>query len=101
MLDDCAIIEGDLIKGDEMAHDDKKTLTIMVNGRPKEWDEKEITFDQVAALAYPEPPNGGNVEYSIGYRRGEGNKPEGTLSEGGSVKVKDGMIFDVTATDLS
>jgi Multiubiquitin len=27
-----------------------------------------------------------------------GNKPEGTLVEGGTVKIKDGMIFNVTAT---
>lgn len=82
-------------------NESKHTVTIVVNSREKEWGEKEISFDQVAALAYPTPPNGGNVEYSISFRRGQGNKPEGELSEGESVKVKDGMIFDVTPTDLS
>jgi len=33
--------------------------------------------------------------------RGEGKKPEGSLVEGESVKIKDGMIFDVTRTDQS
>jgi hypothetical protein len=74
---------------------------IIVNGREKEWEAKEISFDQVVELAYPNPPVGSNIEYTISYRRGEGNKPEGTLAEDGSVKAKDGMIFDVTATDLS
>lgn len=35
------------------------------------------------------------------YRRGEGNKPEGSLVQGETVKIKDGMIFNVTATDKS
>ncbi|GAB3995615.1 multiubiquitin domain-containing protein [Nocardioides marmoraquaticus] len=84
-----------------MTDEKKRVITLMVNGRPREWRDKEISFEAVAALAYPEPPFGGNVEYTIGYRRGEGNKPEGTLTEGKSVKIKDGMIFDVTPTDLS
>ena len=83
--------------------DDKKqkVATIVVNGRSREWDEKEISFEQVVSLAYPEPPQGGNIEYTVSYRRAHGNKPEGTLKAGESVKVKDDMIFDVTATDLS
>lgn len=79
----------------------KHTVTIVVNSREKEWSEKEISFDQVVELAYPTPPDGGNIEYSVSFRRGHGNKPAGELSEGESVKVKDGMIFDVTPTDLS
>jgi Multiubiquitin len=39
--------------------------------------------------------------FTVTYRRGEGNKPEGTLVEGETVKVKEGMIFNVTATDKS
>ena len=37
----------------------------------------------------------------ITYRRGPKQNPEGTLVEGGTVKVKDGMIFNVTPTDKS
>lgn len=81
--------------------DKKKTDAIVVNGRRREWNEDRISFEQVVALAYPNPPKGSNIEYTISYRRAHGNKPEGTLKAGESVKVKDGMIFDVTATDLS
>jgi hypothetical protein len=80
---------------------EKKVDTIVVNGRPREWYENEISFEQVVALAYPDPPQGGNIEYTVSYRRAHGNKPEGTLKVGESVTVKDGMFFDVTATDLS
>lgn len=82
-------------------NDDKKVDTIVVNGRSRDWDEKAITFEQVVAIAYPNPPEGPNVDYTVSYRRGEGNKPVGTLKPNESVKVKDGMIFDVTPTDQS
>jgi hypothetical protein len=39
--------------------------------------------------------------FTITYRRGQGNKPEGTLDDGDTVKLKEGMIFNVTATDKS
>jgi hypothetical protein len=77
-----------------------KPLTIIVNAREKIVTEKELTFAQVVALA-DNLPTGPNVIYTVTYRRGEGNKPEGTLADGESVKVKDGMVFNVTATDKS
>jgi len=39
--------------------------------------------------------------FTITFRKGPNANPKGTLTEGGSVKVKKGMIFDVTATDRS
>ena len=79
-----------------------KDYTIYVNSRPKPWPAKElISFDEVVNLAFPNAVKGPNIVYTVTYRRGEGNKPEGSLVEGESVKVKDGMIFDVTRTDQS
>lgn len=79
-----------------------KELTIYVNGRPKEVPAKELlSFDEIVALAFGNAPKGPNIVYTVTYRRGEGNKPEGTLVEGESVKPKDGMIFNVTRTDKS
>jgi len=62
---------------------------------------EDITFDQVVALAFPNPPTGDGVQFTVQFTRGEGNKPTGTLVEGQSVKVKDGMEFDVTSTNRS
>lgn len=78
-----------------------KPFTIIVNAEPKTVTGRELTFEQVVALAFPGNPQGGNWLYTITYRRGEGNKPEGTLAPGESVKLKEGMIFNVTATDRS
>lgn len=78
-----------------------KEITIIVNGRSKTATKKELSFAEIVALAFDNPPTGDNVTFTITYRRGEGNKPEGTLVEGETVKIKDGMIFNVTPTDKS
>ena len=80
---------------------DGKTLEVIVNGRPKEVTSKEASFEEIVALAFSNPPSGTNVLFTVTYRRGEGNKPEGSLVAGEDVKLKDGMIFNVTATDKS
>lgn len=79
-----------------------KKITIIVNGREKTVPKRDpLTFDEVVALAYDNPPSGPYVCFTITYRRGQGNRPEGTLVEGESVMPKKGMIFNVTATDKS
>ncbi len=78
-----------------------KNFTIIVNGRQKVVTAKEISFAEIVALAFDNPPTGPNIVFTITYRRGDGNKPEGSLVEGETVKIKDGMIFNVTATDKS
>jgi hypothetical protein len=79
----------------------KKEYSIVVNGRQKAVTTDELTFAEIVALAFDNPPAGQNVLFTVTYRRGHGNKPEGTLIDGEVVKVKDGMIFNVTATDKS
>lgn len=82
--------------------DHHKEIKIIVNGREKKVNKKELTYAEVVALAYDNnPPSGENIIFVITYRRGEGNKPEGTLAEGQTVKIKEGMIFNVTPTDKS
>lgn len=84
-------------------HDDHhdKEITIVVNGREKTVTGKELTFAQLVALAFDTPPTGENIVFTMTYRRGQGEKPEGSLVEGETVKIKKGMIFNVTATDKS
>lgn len=82
-------------------NEQSRQLTVVVNGREKIVAQRELSFRELVALAFDNPATTGNTIYTITYRRGEGNKPEGTLVEGESVKVKNGMIFNVTATDKS
>ena len=82
-------------------HGQNKEYTIIVNTRKKIWKDKEISYDQVVALAFDSPPTGDNVSFVITYRRGHGNKPEGTLVQDQIVKVKEGMTFDVSPNNKS
>lgn len=78
-----------------------RVVTIFVNTRPHVLPAGEITFDAVVKLAYPTPPPGQAIEYEVGYRNGPPENPKGTLLEGHKVWVRDGMSFNVTATDKS
>ena len=77
-----------------------KERTIIVNAQKKTTIEKDLSFDEIVELAYPGGPRGGDWVYTVTYRRAHGNK-SGTLVAGESLKIKDGMVFDVTQTDKS
>jgi hypothetical protein len=81
--------------------DKVKTVTIIVEGTPHEWPKGEITYAEVVTLEVPDYAQHSEITYSVTYKRGHGEKPEGILVKGGSVKVKDGMIFRVSETGQS
>lgn len=78
-----------------------KHFNIFVNGRKKVVATRELSFSEVVALAFDPVPTGPNIMFTITYRHGPHANPQGNLLEGGTVKIKDGMIFNVTATDKS
>lgn len=84
-----------------MDKNDKKKVTIVVEGTPHPWDKKEISYAEVVTLEVPDYANDPNITYSVTYKRGQGSKPEGALAPGASVKVKDGMRFSVSETGQS
>lgn len=79
----------------------KKTITIVVEGTPHEWPKDEITYVEVVTLEVPDYAQHPEITYSVKYKNGHGNKPEGILSPGASVKAKEGMIFSVSETGQS
>ena len=78
-----------------------KTVTIIVEGSPHEWPEEYITYAQVVTLEVPDYSQNPQITYTVVYKRGPRNKPDGTLSKGGTVKVVEGMIFNVSPTGES
>ena len=76
-------------------------FTIIVNARPHTWKEAHISFEQLVVLAFGSYDNNPNKGYTVTYSRGWEPKPEGTMIKGSIVRVKNKMIFDVTATDKS
>ena len=88
-------------KPDPIDVEDHKTVTIVVEGTPHKWPEEYITYEQVVALDVPDYPQNPKITYTVRYKGGPRNKPEGTLSRGGTVKVVEGMVFSVSRTGQS
>jgi hypothetical protein len=76
------------------------TITIIINGHSATVTQNKLTFEELVALSGL--PAGPDVAFSIIYRRGHGNKPSGSMVQGGEpVKVKEGMVFNVSSTTRS
>lgn len=86
-------------KSDEHGH--SKKVAIIVNGRQKTVDENVLTFEQVVALAFPTPPTGENIVFTVTFRKARGERHEGILHPGEDVKIKEGTTFNVRYTDKS
>lgn len=78
-------------------HAHEKEVTIIVNARPKVVTKKEMTFEEIVALAF-DGSEGPNTLFTVTYSKGEDRKPTGTLVAGESVKIKEGMVFNVKPT---
>lgn len=77
------------------------TTEIIVNGRTRQVSGKELTFVQVVNLAFEDAVFNEVTVYTVTYKRGPDQKPEGTMVEGDTVKIKKGMVFNVKRTDKS
>lgn len=87
--------------GNENAPGKNKEFNILVNAREKIWAEKKISFDEIVILAFGLISTDPNVSYTVTYKKGDNNKPEGIIVKGDEVKLKDGMRFNVTQTNRS
>lgn len=76
-----------------------KEIDIVVNGEQMTVTEKEMTFDEICHLAFPNGPFGPTIRYTVTYTDKHGH--DFSLVAGQSVHVKDGMIFNVGNTDRS
>lgn len=79
----------------------KISITIKVNSRRREVGHRILTYWDVVKLAYPDAVPSDQVIYSIDYGSGPHQNPNGSMVEGQTVTVKEGMKFYVTPTDKS
>ena len=88
-------------KGSSEDHGRPEPLTfhIIVIARPREVTGERISYGQVVNLAFPDDPSASQFLYSVHYTGP--HVPDGTLAEGQSVKLENGMKFDVTKTNRS
>ncbi len=79
-----------------------KPIEIIVNGRPKEWRERKISFTQVVVLAFGTYEENDQTIYTVTYKANmKPKKHEGTMVKGDEVNVHPGMIFNVSRTNKS
>lgn len=79
----------------------QKVYTIIVDTEEKEVTKNRLSFDDVVKLAFETIPTGPNVLITVDFGMGPPQNPKGSLKKGETVRIKNGMIFDVTATDRS
>lgn len=80
----------------------EKEVTIVVNSEQHIVPKGKISYERLVDLAFNgSPPCGPQIRISITYSEGVPEQPEGSVRVGQSVKVKNGMIFDVSATNQS
>lgn len=85
----------------ERFYTDRSKITLIVNLQKKPWGERRISYEQLTLLAYPNPPPDVVITYTVDYEAGPASNPEGSMTVGDSIKVKDGMVFSVTETGRS
>ena len=71
---------------------------IIVNARPRKVPGRVVTYDEILQLAFPGPHNDPNVVFSMTYRHAAAHPSAGELGPGGTVKVREGTVFNVTRT---
>lgn len=80
---------------------DIREITIIVNGRPREVKQTQMSFVEIVKLAFPEAVFNEITVYTVTFKRGPVDRPEGSLVDGESIHLKNGMVFNVSATDKS
>lgn len=70
-------------------------FNIVVNGKAKRTDHAVLSFDEVVKLAYPTPPEAGDLVYTVVFHNADQEPRNGTLVSGRSVTVRNGTKFDV------
>lgn len=80
---------------------DKKKVTIVVDGTPHDVEKEKLSYADVVTLAYPDYPQHPEITYSVTYKKGPNSNHEGILAPGGTVMIKDGMVFNVSRTGQS
>ena len=77
------------------------SFDIFVEGILHKWYKKEISYEEVVTLEVPDYATHPEITYSVKYKKGPGVKPEGILTKGAIINVKNGMEFNVSETGQS
>lgn len=89
----------------ELKQDDhfysQRAFNIFVNTVEKEVTKRRLSFDDLVRIEFSTEPTGPNIKITIDYSNGPPSNPKGSLRRAQSVRLRNGMEFDVSATDRS
>lgn len=88
-------------QGVERFYTAQVALTIIVNGRPRVVNKRTLSFFEIVKLAFPDAQPAPNTIFTVVYKNGPDDNPQGSLVEDQSVTLKNRMIINVTKTDKS
>ena len=88
-------------KENQVDRPDDKIFSITVNGRQRQVERDELSFDDLVDLAFGDSAKGPQIVFTITFREAADRISEGELDEGQRLKVQDGTIINVTRTDQS
>jgi len=102
---DLLVLDEDLVDltlpGVERFYLREVTFNIFVNGSPETVPRPRLSYWDVVKLGFPDASPAEEIVYTIDYTAGPHQNPEGALSAGQSVRIKEGMKFYVTPSDKS
>lgn len=78
-----------------------KRIEIFVNARPHLVADREVSFEEVVALAFPGQTPGDDTDYIVTYTRAQHGNASGSLAPGQGIRVKKGTSFAVQITTRS
>jgi hypothetical protein len=81
--------------------DQRAMVPIVVNGRERTVEERELTFERLVELAFPQLPVEAGRSFTVTYRRGPADRPEGSLVSHQATRLEPGTRFNVTSTTKS
>lgn len=76
-------------------------VEIIINGEAVEINKGRLSFADFAKLAFPELFGRDLICFTVSFTRGPKRRPEGVLLEGDKVRIVEGMVINVSATDKS
>lgn len=77
------------------------SVPVIINGRPRELATADASFEDIVRLAFPNLPVGAQRTFTVTYRRGDAQRPEGSLVANQATRLAPGAVINVSATDKS
>jgi len=80
---------------------ERATVPVVVNGRSRELVAEDVTYEDLVGLAFPDRRDLANRMFTVTYRDGPADRPEGSLVPTQRLHATRGTVINVTATDKS